>query len=203
VALVADRYPPDANRCRCRATVGRVEIAVEMMLQVRDTRIDEVLDWPRQKADFERDGSLRDIYVQDATIEDWKAVITHILDGDYRARLVCGGAVVPMPGDFEALFGGKLYGNDRHFMSFSIGDVVLACHFFMPSEIEFSFGPEDVTETSLRDLLAFMLHLGEATRKIVVMTPENGPGCPIFRYASSEHQLSWIPPLDSPTELNN
>ncbi len=158
-----------------------------------DTLIAAVLDWPSQKADFAADGSLRDIYVRDATVEDWKIIVTRILDGDYRAELQHGGSVIPMPLDFEAVFGGRLDGNERHFLSFSVGDVVLTCHFFAPTEIEFSFGPDAVTETSLRDLLAFMIDVGEATKKSVVMTPENIPESPIFRYDSSEHQLRWIP----------
>lgn len=152
------------------------------------TLIDAVLDWPAQKADFERDGSLRDIYVQDATVRDWKLVVTRILDGTYNARLQRGGAEVPLPTVFEAVFDG----NDRHFMNFTVGDIVLDCHFFTPTEIEFSFAPDDVTETSVRHLLAFMIDVGEAIRKPVIMTPENWPQLPIFRYDSNEHRLRWI-----------
>ncbi len=160
---------------------------------MNETLIGVVLNWSSQKADFERDGSLRDIYVQDATVEDWKLVVARILDGNYRARLQHGGAEVPLPTDFEAVFAE----NDRHFMSFTVGDIVLDCHFFTPTEIEFSFAPNDVTETSLRDLLAFMIDVGEAIRKPVIMTPENYPQSPIFRYDSNEHQLRWISPQTS------
>jgi len=42
---------------------------------VKQRLIQSVLDWSSQKADFEPDGSLRDIYIQNATIEDWKLVV--------------------------------------------------------------------------------------------------------------------------------
>ena len=164
---------------------------------MHDTLIGAALDWPRQKADFEPDGSLRDIYVQDASVEDWQAVVTRILGGNYRARLQRGGADVPIPTVFEAVFAGELDGGDRHFMSFTVGDIVLDCHFFSPNEIEFSFAPNDVTAASLRDLLALMIDIGETTKKSVIMTPENGPEFPIFSYDSSEHRLRWIPPHES------
>ncbi len=158
-----------------------------------ETLIGVAVDWPRQKADFERDGMLRDIYVQHATVEDWKRVVARILNGNHRARLQRVGAEVPMPSDFEALF----EGTDRHVLSFTVGDIVIDLYFFSPTEIEFAFAPEDVTETSLRDLLAFMIDVGEATKKPVIMTLENSPELPIFRYDSNEHLLRWIPPHDS------
>jgi hypothetical protein len=158
------------------------------------TLIDGVLDWPRQKVDFEPDGSLRDIYVENATVEDWKLVVARILDGNYAARLRRGSAEAPLPADFESLFEGALEGNDRYFMSFTLGDIVLDCHFFTSSEIEFSFAPNDVTEASMHGLLAFLIEVGEAIRKPVIMTPENCPQAPIFSYDPDGHQLRWISP---------
>lgn len=155
--------------------------------------IGAVLDWPSQESDFARDGRLRDIYVENATIEDWK-VVARILEGDYRAQAQRSGAAVPLPADLEAVFRGTLDQSDRYSMSFTVGGVVVDCHFFSPTQIEFSFAPNDVTETSLRHLLSFMIDVGEATRKSVNMTLENSPELAIFRYDSIHHQLRWIPP---------
>lgn len=91
---------------------------------MNDTLIGAVLDWPNQKADFVRDGSLRDLYIHDTTVQDWKLVIARILDGNYGAQLRRGGAVVPIPSDFEAVFAEI----DRHVMSFTVGGIVLDCH---------------------------------------------------------------------------
>ncbi len=156
---------------------------------VDETLIDAVLYWPRQQSDFARDGSLRDLYVLNATVEDWRLVVTQLLCGDYRARLQRGGIEVPLPSDFEAVFDG----NDRHFMGFTVGDIELDCHFFTPTQIEFSFEPNDVDERSLRDVLAFMIYLGDVVGKTVIMTPENVPESPFFSYDPNEHRLMWTP----------
>ncbi len=86
--------------------------------------IDEALDWPSQRAN---------IYIRDATVEDWRAVVARVLDGGYQARLCRDGADVPMPAHFEPVFGGD------HVMSLVVGDMVVSCYFFRPSEIELSF----------------------------------------------------------------
>ena len=157
---------------------------------VAHERVAAALDWKTQRRDFEPDGSLRDIYVRDTTVDDWKVVIALILDGNYQARLVRSGAVVPVPDDFDTLF----EADDRHLLSFSIAEVILDCHFFETAAIEFSFAPNDVTEARLQSLLAFMVDIGEAMRKPVNMTPENCPDETIFRYEPDERQLSWNPP---------
>ena len=110
--------------------------------------------------------------------------------GSYGAYLQKGGVDVGMPDNFDSLFTSEeLYG-----MSFTTAGVAMECHFFTPEEIELSFDPEDVTEESLQGLLAFMIELGNATNKAVIMTPENYRESPIFRYAPNEPQLRWLAP---------
>lgn len=156
--------------------------------------IRSVLDWPSQKADFEPDGALRDIYIQNATIDDWRRVVAVILDGRFRARLERGGASVAVPPRFESLF----EPDERHLLTFSVGDAVLACHFFTPDEIEFSLDPAEVSESVLESLLAFMIELGDATGKPVIVSPENAARVPIFEYGPREGQLRWLPPRPPP-----
>ncbi len=152
--------------------------------------IQSVLDWSSQKADFEPDGALRDIYIKNVTIEDWRLVVALIMDGGFCARLERGGGLVAVPPNFESLFDH----NDRHLMSFTVGGASITCHFFTPAEIEFSLDPKEVSEPVLESLLAFMIEVGDATKKPVIMTPENTAESPIFKYAPSEGRLRWIPP---------
>lgn len=168
-----------------RGTLARMPIRPE-------PHVHAVVDWRRQKSDFEPDGSLRDIYVQGTTLEDWRVVFPLIVDGNFQARLERSGAVVAVPSAFESLFDG----NDRYLLTFSIGGVGLDCHFFGPEEIEFSFAPNSVTENALQGLLQFMVDIGDVTKKRVVMSPENGPAVPIFSYEPNESDLRWIPPID-------
>jgi len=163
--------------------------------RVTEALVDAAVDWHHQRVDFEPDGSLRDIYVQAVAVEDWQRVVAMIVAGGYRARLLCGSAEVPMPSAFEAVFDRKLDGVEVYSMSFSVGGVALDCHFFDSTEIEFSFWPDEVTEGSLRDLLAFLIDVGDAAGKPAILTHENGPQAPIFRYdpgASSQGgRLRW------------
>ncbi len=161
---------------------------------MNEALIDAVLDWPTQQAEFARDGTLRDIYVANATIEDWK-VVAPMLERDYGARVQRRGTAVPipMPTDLDAMFRGTLDGSDPYDVRLTIGDVVVACHVFSPTQIEFSFAPEGVTEASLRCLLSFMIDIGEATGKSVAMTLENSAVLPLFNYDASRRQLRWIP----------
>lgn len=55
----------------------------------KEALIDGALDWPKQKVDFEFDGSWRDIYILDTTLEDWRAVLAMVLHGGYNAALTC------------------------------------------------------------------------------------------------------------------
>jgi hypothetical protein len=156
---------------------------------VNEVLIQAALNWAAQKADFAPDGSLRDICVENASLEDWKLVVAQIFDRDYGARLERRGVVVAVPEDFDSLFDLNL----GHRLSFTVGGVSFFCHFFAPTEIELSFAPEQVSKTALRDLLAFMIDLGDATKKLVVMTPENCREGPIFRYDFEQPLLRWTP----------
>jgi hypothetical protein len=159
---------------------------------VSDAIVRAALNWSLQKADFERDGSLRDIYVQNATIDDWKIVIASIQLGRYGAQLHRDGVEVAMPASIESLF----VPDRRPYMNFTVAGVAVDCHFFTPTEIEFSFDPQEVTERSLHDRLAFMIDLGNLTNKPVIMTPENYSQSPIFRYEPNQQNLSWLSPIN-------
>jgi len=81
----------------------------------------------------------------------------------------------------------------RPLLRFWVGDVELACHFFVTNEIEFDLDPRQVGESQLRALMEFMARLGDLTGKPVALTPENGPHAQIFRYEPGTKQMSWIP----------
>ncbi|MCI0569549.1 MAG: hypothetical protein L0Y66_02245 [Myxococcaceae bacterium] len=154
---------------------------------------DDCLDWQAQRAEFEPDGSLRDIYIQDAAPEDWRLVLSFLEQGPYGARLSRReeqSVVSPMPQDVGLLFDGS----HSYLLHFSVGEVLLACHFFTPEEIEFDFAPNGLSEGALRELLRFMAQLGDLTKKRVVMTPENAPELPIYEYDPVTRRMGWVAP---------
>src|SRR5262245_25587886 len=119
-------------------------------------------------ADFVRDGSLRDIYVLDTTLDDWHTFLDLV-----AGKLMDEGVEVARPDDVATLF------EVKHLLVFYVGRIFFSCHFFARDEIEMSFGPEDIDEQSLPELLAFVSELAAALRKTVIVTPENCPEQPI------------------------
>ena len=137
---------------------------------------------------LEVDGSLRDVYVLETTLEDWKKVLTTLADARYGALLNEEPlpTIIPEP---RTLFAAQ----DRplSLLSFHVGRVEMACHFFMEREIEFDFDPRGLAEPDLRDVLNFMERLGTLTGKPVVLTPENVQHAPIFRYEPSTGAVAY------------
>jgi hypothetical protein len=146
------------------------------------------VDWEAQRAEFARDGSLRDIYVLDATATDWRAVLSLIFDVATEPRLQCVDKLVEVPAELESLFR-----EPRHLLTFAIAGVAVTCHFFSLLELEFSFAPDAVTQTTLPALLSFMCNIGEATRKRVILSHENLRESPLFSYEPGEQRLRWHP----------
>jgi hypothetical protein len=140
-----------------------------------------VLRWPTSKVDFEADGSLRDIYVLDTTLDDWSKVLAFVAAKPFDASLTCEGHQVELPWEPRRLFP-TIERALRHLLSLRVGDVELCCHFFIEEEIEFDFWPNGMTEDKLGALLSFMCDLGALTGKTVILTPENYQARPIFRY---------------------
>lgn len=165
----------------------------------RDALIRGVLDWPKHEADFERDGSLRDIYVLDTTADDWRAMVAMILAGNYAATLSHHDEAGSRPAVAEDVF----VGPGQWHMTLRVGGVPLFCNFFTPDEIELSLDPKDVTAETLPALLAFLVDLGEATGKRAELTPENCPGLPIFRYDPAARELTWHDPALVPQGQNS
>jgi hypothetical protein len=153
---------------------------------VTESEIAGVVDWPRQQDRFEADGALRDIYVVGTTIEDWNRVVASLV-AEYQATVLRDEVPVPVP-DLAALFDS----DERPFhLRLSVGGLLVTSHFFTDAEIEFDFWPQEVTESSLRDLLVFMSRLGELTQKLVAMTPENMREYPFFTYDPKHRELRY------------
>jgi hypothetical protein len=136
--------------------------------------------WSTCKEDFRRDGSLRDIYITPATLADWRAVYP-LLRASPGVEYFVDGNVQPTPDSVEQVF------EVRHVASpmlrFTVGAALVVFHFFTDEEIECDFVPNEITsQADLDALLGFVRQLGDATRKRVVITPENVRELPFITY---------------------
>lgn len=145
------------------------------------------MDWEQVEDLFEADGSLVDLYVHDATLEDWRRMLALIFDGTHGARLLYADEPVPLPEDTATLF------EHGHYLGFLVAGMQIDCHFFGVDPLELTLDPGDVNAQTLPHLLAWMRELGDAIGKPVVFTGESSPDLPLLRYDPRQKRVIRIP----------
>jgi len=139
-----------------------------------------MLLWETIKAEFAWEGSWRDICVPDVDLDGWQAAVRALEASGRAGTLSFGENAPPTSVDVLRLFASQ----DRAtaLWSIEVEGVVLACHFFAQTEIEFDLDPREVTgQPKLDALLEFMKTLSSATGRFALMTPENMHSVPFLR----------------------
>ncbi|MHB0936335.1 MAG: hypothetical protein ACYDCO_17755 [Armatimonadota bacterium] len=131
-------------------------------------------DWDKCKAMFDVDGTLRDIYILNTTVDDWQKVLDALRACGYSLLPLQDGHAGGLPLDASAIF--ALHDQDQLGPSISVEDsgVTFNCHFFTKDEIEFDVDPREITsQTQFEVVLRFMQVISRATGKEAILTPEN------------------------------
>jgi len=127
---------------------------------------------------WERDGSLRDIYVQDTEAVHWDRFDQ--LLSRYKCSYIFDGVAAPFPGSHSAL------GNREGLHALSIlldGPVEICCHFFIVHQLELDISPKEITGPRAHDeVLSFVENLAEALELSADITPENAEQMPFLTY---------------------
>ena len=134
--------------------------------------------WEKIKTDiYYSDGSLRDIYVLDSTIEDWKKWIDFINE-NYQVKFEYfdnqGNKKIESKINFDEV--SKYWNNYENPISaeFLVGEVLLKCYFFSIDEIENDFFPEEVKTIEQHNLIIeYLKSISKILNKEVILTPEN------------------------------
>ena len=134
--------------------------------------------WEKIKTDiYYSDGSLRDIYVLDSTIEDWKKWIDFINE-NYQVKFKYfdnqGNKKIESKINFDEV--SKYWNNYENSISaeFLVGEVLLKCYFFSIDEIENDFFPEEVKTIEQHNLIIeYLKSISKILNKEVILTPEN------------------------------
>ena len=134
--------------------------------------------WEKIKTDiYYSDGSLRDIYVLDSTIEDWKKWIGFINE-NYQVKFKYfdnqGNKKIESKINFDEV--SKYWNNYENSISaeFLVGEVLLKCYFFSSDEIENDFFPEEVKSLEQHYLiLDYLKSISKILNKEIILTPEN------------------------------
>ncbi|TIT17924.1 MAG: hypothetical protein E5W81_18180 [Mesorhizobium sp.] len=146
------------------------------------------MNWEQIASDFAWDGSWRDIYVLNTSEADWQGVWNILLEWTPPASFSVSGKIESMPLGVEAV----LESETGSLLSFYVGPIQLACHFFSADEIEFDFDPRQVTgKTEVEHLDRFMRLLGDATGKPIILTQENDQEAIIARYSPDLERVVW------------
>jgi hypothetical protein len=130
------------------------------------------MDWNQVAADFERDGATRDIYVLDATTDDWNRVVEALRKRRPPPAFFVDGEPAALPARVEDIM--AIRPDASPFMRIDLEGLSLNCHFFDDEEIEFDLDPTDIDGPErLTALVGFMTVLADATGKPALLTHEN------------------------------
>jgi hypothetical protein len=127
---------------------------------------------------WERDGSLRDIYVQDTEAVHWDRFDQ--LLSQYDCSYTFDGVAVPFPGSHSVLANRE----GSHVLSIVLdGPVVIYCHFFIAEQLELDISPREIVGPLAHDeVLSFVENLAEALERPTDITPENSEQMPFLTY---------------------
>jgi len=128
---------------------------------------------------FYLDGSYRDIYIRDTTLEDWQKVLNFLHASSYYSTTFSidqqenssipskiEGIVPTKVEDVMALFPATAY--------LAIGPLGVNCHFFEVEDMEFDISPRGTIDHHIEyQVIEFMRALGTLLQKVVTLTPEN------------------------------
>ena len=128
--------------------------------------------WNDIKNEFETDGSLRDIYVENIAPSTWDEFLRAIVATDYKLEFTHGGKPLELPGSLSEIK--QLQDSDPTTLFIWLDETIqLNCHFFMDTEIEMDVSPHDITsESAYLSLVRFLKWLSRFSNKQVKLTHE-------------------------------
>ncbi|WP_332851921.1 hypothetical protein [Duganella sp. S19_KUP01_CR8] len=130
---------------------------------------------------WERDGSLRDVYLVGIDFDGWERFIRYASAHQLTYKADGEGAVFPGLGEaFRRV-------DTSHCLSIWIGDVSVNCHFFQADEIELDVDPgEIIAEAEHMALLEFVAGASNAVGVSATITPEGSQGAPFLTFDIQE-----------------
>ena len=144
------------------------------------------LDWKICKEAFEWDGSLRDIYICETSLDDWQNFLDFLREGEYQVRFLVDKTPYPLPTKVNWIFEQP----ERPLLSIEISNITLNCHFFIIEEIELDLDPREVTdEAKLNQLVKFISDISLTLGKKVKITPENSSDIALFKFVPANEKV--------------
>ncbi|MEO6046521.1 MAG: hypothetical protein ABIQ57_03510 [Candidatus Kapaibacterium sp.] len=146
--------------------------------------------WSHVKHCFDWDGSLRDIYITPATLDDWR-VAYRLFRSMEGTKFYVGHEPSEFPDDVSEIF--VIRAECSPMLYVKMGSVTFVFHFFTEKEIECDIDSRSVqSQSDLDALLAFMKMMGDAIGKQVILTAENCREIVMIRYEPGDGNFSYM-----------
>lgn len=142
-------------------------------------------NWKDIKWIFEPDGALRDIYVQEVSLNDWRKVID-LINQNYKVNYGDTGEYKDtnqIDKDYVIEYLTDETGEiESKSASISLGKIWINCHFFLEDQIEFDIDPKEVKSIEDFELIEdFMLEISKSIDNQITLTDENNPKFPLIK----------------------
>jgi len=133
---------------------------------------------------WERDGSLRDVYLAGVDLDGWKRFIHYA--SAHRLTYKADGEDSVFPGVDEAFRRTDVI----HCLSIWVRGASVNCHFFQSDEIELDIDPREILgEIDHAALLKFVEGAANAVGANAVITPEGSQTLPFLTF--DMHERTW------------
>ncbi len=149
-----------------------------------------MIHWDTCRREFEPDGALRDIYVFDTTIKHWQTLFD-VLRATYTLEYSVDHTPHPVPATVEEVFDNR-NNTASPSLNFHVGGILVACHFFTTTAIEFDICPRKVnSEAALYELLGLLRLVGDTLGKAVIISHEFDEQHPFITYEPSKNEFQY------------
>lgn len=128
--------------------------------------------WNELKDEFEADGSLLDIFVENIDPVLWEAFLVNIKSSNYRLEFTHGEEPLDLPNSLAEIK--ELQKTNPTTLFIWLNEKIqINCHFFIDTEIELDVLPHDISnESEYYILTTFLKWLSGALSKRVIVTHE-------------------------------
>ena len=141
-------------------------------------------NWSKIEWIFEKDGALRDIYIQNVQATDWMKTID-LLNSEYKLSFgIYGGNLNDrIDKDFvKIMFADETGELETKSATIYLDKIIVKCYFFLENQIEFDINPTEIKSKMELDLiLDFMKSLSNKLEKQVTLSGENQPEFPLIK----------------------
>lgn len=153
------------------------------------------MNWQDVEAEFEWDGSLRDLYVLETDRETWQKALDFLRTSAYPLSYFVDGEGAELPAEVAAIFSRR--SATSPLLSVDVYGIHINCHFFVEEQIEFDVDPREVNdEARFGHLCEFIQRLGQNLGRSVILTPETSGHEEqevIIRYLPMDDHFEYTP----------